>query len=206
VLKSTVKDSTFAATIFTQHLFQKRILTVKNIKGNMPAIIVAVFMLVVTLTSQSHAMNGETWYATCSQQLQTTAEQLKTILPEKKVAYRACKIEAINIYCDLNVEGDARGIGNNASKDTKEKWADSVSNAGCPTIWNIPFGGPYVFAVRELEKEGGPGLVESYLPASRMLKRVLQQKFKGCERERERLGLFNTPQSCTTGWLKALDD
>jgi hypothetical protein len=179
---------------------------VEDIKSNTPPIIVAAFMLAVMPISQSHAMNGETWYATCSQQLQTTAEQLKTIPPEKKVAYRACKIEAINIYCDLNVEGDARGIGKDASKDTKDKWADSVSNAGCPMIWNMPFGGPYVLAVRELEKEGGPGLVESYLPASRMLKRVLQQKFKGCERERERLGLFNPSQSCAASWLKALDD
>jgi hypothetical protein len=170
------------------------------------ASIAAAILLVVTLTSQSHAMSGETWYTTCNQQLRTTAEQAKTMTPEKKVAYRACAIEAINIYCDMNIEGDARGIGTNASQVTKDKWAQAITDAGCPTFWNMPLGGPYVLAVKELEKEGGPGLVESYLPAGRMLKRILQQKFKVCERERERLGLFNAPQSCVTGWLKVLDD
>jgi len=173
----------------------------------MKAIAVSVAVLMIASANQSQAMNGGDWYTTCNQWLRTNRDQMKSLSPEKKVAYRACQIEAIRVYCDLNFEGDAREVGKTVSDEIKKQWATALSKS-CPNIdiWNMPFGGPPVFAVKELEKEGGPSFVESYLPASWVLKRAFQKAFQGCERERERLSLFNNPKVCFNGWIKNIDD
>jgi hypothetical protein len=69
----------------------------------------------------------------------------------------------------------------------------------------LPFGGHPVIAVCEIEKEGGPAFFESFLPVSTMLKGVFEQVFRGCQREREKLGLYNDPQVCVGEWLKVMD-
>jgi hypothetical protein len=167
------------------------------------SLFVGALVIQAALTSQARAMNGYEWYSTCNQWLHTSEDQMKALSPESKVAYRACQIEAVRVYCDLNYEGDAREVGKNASDETKRQWHKQLLSF-CPNynMSRMPNGGPPVYAVKALEREGGPGTFEGYMPASWMLKRVFQKIFPGCDREREKLGFVNDPQACFNSWVK----
>jgi hypothetical protein len=151
-------------------------------------------------------MNGGDWYRECSQWLRTSSDQKKQRTPEKVVAQRACQIEVIRIYCNANYEGDARKVSESETTETKEQWMNHLKKF-CPSHdhWNMPFGGPPVLVIREVEKEGGPGIIETYAPASWLIERVFKRLFEGCSREREKLGLFQTPRECVEAWVKNID-
>jgi hypothetical protein len=167
---------------------------------------IIVIALSFVVCNTANAMTGGEWYSNCSQWLHTTAEQKQTLSPERKVAYRACQIEAIYVFCDANYEGDSRGVGKTANGETKRQWTDRLIKV-CPNVdlFNMPFGGPPVYAIRQIEKEGGMGVIESYSPASWALKRAFGEVFGSCQIEREKIGLYNDSAVCVNGWLKNLD-
>jgi hypothetical protein len=157
--------------------------------------------------SRAHAMDGGDWYQECMQWLHTPSEQRKQQSPEKILAQRACRIDAIRIYCNANYEGDARSVWQSASTETRRQWTEHLKKF-CPNFdaWTFPFGGPPVVVLRGAEKEGGPGFIETYAPDSWFIGRVFEKLFNGCAQEREKLGLFQEPEKCLDGWIKNMDE
>ena len=115
----------------------------------------------ILFSGRAHAMNGGDWYQECSQWLYTSSDGRQKQPTEKILAQRACRIDAIRIYCDANYEGDARGVWKEASDDKTP--IEQALKKFCPravTAWNFPLGGPTVLVLSEVEKEGGPGMIE----------------------------------------------
>lgn len=152
--------------------------------------------LLTCLPNTSFCMTGKEWYEACSELLVATPEQRKNAAPEKKVKYRACQIEANRAWCDSNLEGDVTGLGELQKKQLSQ---------ACPTLWSMPFGGPFVVIVVELEKNGGPALVEKWLPASHMLKEALRRRWPACSQARWSLNLTDNPGKCFDAWNKNIE-
>jgi hypothetical protein len=159
----------------------------------------------ILFSSRAHAMNGGDWYRECSQWRHTSQDQMKLRTPEKILAQRTCLIEAIRIFCNANYEGDARLVSRAQSDETRKQWADHLGKF-CPSLYPLERLFPPVYVLAELEKEGGPGIIETYAPASWLIERVFKKLFKDCPREREKLGLFQQPKGCLDDWVKYMDE
>jgi hypothetical protein len=84
--------------------------------------------MVLMLAGPAYAMTGSAWYETCNLWPNTSPEQEKTLSPEKKVAFRACRIEAVKVYCNFNYEGDSCQAGNAASDETSDGGQITLKN------------------------------------------------------------------------------
>lgn len=149
----------------------------------------ALFVVMGVFHTQAYAMSGGEWYTACSELLVSSPEQIGSAPPEKKVKYRACVIEAHRAWCALNLEGDRNRISEAWSKDKRDQIELSYS-AVCPTLWNSPIAGPFVRAVKLIERKGGPNFLERWLPANSMLKDAFLSKYPNCQAERARLGFI----------------
>jgi len=89
---------------------------------------------------------------------------------------------------------------------TKEQLIKYYEDLGpyCPHFWIMPFRGLPVFAVQELEKRGGPGFYEKWLPATHMIEWAYQARFPKCSAQRKIVGLVAETKGCFDGWLKVM--
>jgi hypothetical protein len=71
----------------------------------------------------------------------------------------------------------------------------------CLKFTQCPF-----LAVKQLEKGGGPGILEQLMPATRMLNRAFEEQFPQCTAARKSIGLVGDSQGCFEAWLKAIDE
>lgn len=70
-------------------------------------------------------------------------------------------------------------------KDADEVALEKV----CPSSYRqLPIGGAYMLTVELLEAAGGPKLIDRFLPADFMIRRVWSAKWPSCSAERERQG------------------
>jgi hypothetical protein len=116
-----------------------------------------------------------------------------------------CQIEANRVWCEANLEGDTQNVIATMSQERKTQLSEQLEQV-CPTSWKMPFGGPYVVMVQELEKRGGPSFFEKWLSASNMLHDSLHRRYPLCRKEREKLGLFGSSEECLEAWYKNIRD
>ncbi|MEB2319693.1 MAG: hypothetical protein OZ935_13670 [Pseudomonadota bacterium] len=164
-------------------------------------IALALLSLLIALPSASFGMTGKEWYEACSELEVATPEQRANASPERKVKYRMCQIEASRAFCDIGFEGDLGDVYAEMTESQKEQFNNKIMQA-CPTVWSMPGNRPHVAIVRELEKNGGPGLIEGWLPASRMLREALRRRWPSCEALKSRYGLVVEPEECLDSWIK----
>jgi len=154
-------------------------------------------------------MDGAAWYENCLRGLHSTQNEIKEWPIEKRLGFRACRIEAIKVFCEQGWDGDSNKVAENLQAQgwKKEQVADFFCEKVCnPTGWNTPFGGPYVFVVQELERSGGPTFFERWLPAAPMLARVFRARFPQCTTQRKSIGLVGDNKHCLEAELKYLDE
>jgi hypothetical protein len=158
------------------------------------------------------AMDGAAWYEICLRGAHSTWKETKEWPIEKRLEYRACRIEAINVWCEQEFGGaDIKTFVENLQAqgwklEQVTALLDEKLGKDCPTGWNMPFGGPYVFAAQELEKGGGPGVLERWLPAGPMLARAFRARFPRCTMQRKSIGLVVDKKRCLEDELKGMEE
>jgi hypothetical protein len=170
--------------------------------------------LAILFAIPCEAMDGSTWYDNCSKWAYSGKSEVDAAPVEKRVAYRQCQIEAAKVWCELKWEGDATNVRDKLIEQgrTEKEIGDyfyEKLRPYCPLV--LPLSslvrrGPAFLAVKQLEKGGGPGILEQLMPATRMLNRAFEEQFPQCTAARKSIGLVGDSQGCFEAWLKAIDE
>lgn len=166
--------------------------------------------ITILFTAPSFAMSGGTWYENCSKWAYSKKAEIAALPVEKRLAYRECQIEAIKVWCDREWEGDVtkvadRLISQGQTNEQVSKKFEEALSPYCPNFFIMPFAGPAAVAVEQIEKQGGPGYLDRWLPASKMLERVFNERFPRCTQQRKSLGLVADTSACFDNWFKNID-
>ncbi|MBR0850268.1 hypothetical protein JQ543_21155 [Bradyrhizobium diazoefficiens] len=158
----------------------------------------------------AHSMTGGTWYDDCVKWVHSKKSEIAALPIERRLAYRQCQIEAFHVWCEQEWDGDANKVeerleAQGLTRAQINKQFEEAVGAFCPNFLNMPFGGPPALAAIELEKVGGPGVVERWLPAAQMLKRVFQEKFPKCSTQRKTVGFVADVKACIEAGVKNIE-
>ena len=139
----------------------------------MHAAALSILIAVLTLSAQAGAFytTGKQWFESCWT-LKNAKRSAAT--PDEAVAWKQCEPLAERaIY-----EAGFIFVGDRSEAITP---AAKAVNAACPSSWSdVPISGINRLAIEMIEIEGGPKLMDRFLPAEFLIRRTFESKWPNC--------------------------
>jgi hypothetical protein len=111
---------------------------------------------------------GAEAYAACEKGLFDNA-----LKPDEKIAYEQCSAYANALF-------EEAGYAMVPYVPAVQDDTIQAMKQYCPDVWNMPFGGPFVFFVRFYDKRGGVNLIDHFLEASHAIKVAYAAMWPDC--------------------------
>ena len=137
---------------------------------------------------------GVQWFESCWEKSNSAGPLDRDPKPKsasQSIAWAQCGIKAANVFNDIGFVVSPSNV-DEANADEVRLWK------ACPNPWeHIPVKGVYASVVAEIEKMGGPQLVDYFLPADHLIRRAWLSRWPSCSSERKRQGY---PKISASGW------
>lgn len=129
-------------------------------------------------------ITGAQWYEACWEQSRASAGFTIPVAPDPQtdIVWASCEPTAWRGVAAAGVMFAPRAF------DELDTVAIAL-DAACPSVWSdLPVGGVYFLAVNVVRDQGGPSLLDGFLPAVALVARTFEAEWPECDAERQRQG------------------
>jgi hypothetical protein len=129
---------------------------------------------------------GAQWYEACwARSVEVNQKNLLikgplTSDPYKAVIWANCETESLRGIYGSGMVFSPANDGNIANLALLES---------CPSADRMPIGGTYLLVLELLQKDGGPRLIDKFLPAEKTISATVNRRWPNCQHERDRQNL-----------------